>query len=106
MGVRLYLQLDSNQYHLDREVRSQTLSDSSKAVACLRLCKYLVDRRLHHVIAKITFTDKVFEGVTPSILVLTLTPICTHNPFSATFITLRNLRLRGQIAFCKIKRKD
>ena len=73
MGVRLYLQLDSNQYHLDREVRSQTLSDSSKAVTCLRLCKYLVDRRLHHVICKITFTDKVFEGVTPSILVLTLT---------------------------------
>lgn len=73
MGVRLYLQLDSNQYHLDREVRSQTISDSSKAVACLRLCKYLVDRRLHHVICKITFTDKVFEGVTPSILVLILT---------------------------------
>ena len=53
---------------------------------------------------KITFTDKALEGVTLSILVLTLAQ-SVHNPFSATLITLGNLRLRGRITFCNNKKK-
>lgn len=56
------------------------------------------------MICKITFTDKALEGVTLSILVLTLAQ-SVHNPFSATLIILGNLRLRGRITFCNNKKK-
>lgn len=56
------------------------------------------------MICKITFTDKALEGVTLSILVLTLAQ-SVHNPFSATLIALGNLRLRGRITFCNNKKE-